>query len=90
MRLAVITECFHGNGTINLTGEYLLKYQTGKLLKMANHLSSDFLFLSSFSISLASMITALLYIDLNTKKWHKSLGTALTSYCDLSTRTILQ
>ena len=66
MRVAVITECFHGNGTINLTGEYLLKYQTGMLLKMANHLSSDFFFLSSFS--LASMITALLYIDLNTKK----------------------
>ena len=30
------------------------------------------------------------YNDSNAKKWHKSLGTALTTYRDLSTRTILQ
>ena len=38
----------------------MLKYQTGKLLKRANHQSSDFFlsFLSSLSVSQASVITA--------------------------------
>ena len=35
-----------------------LKYQTGKLLKWANCLSSHFLLLSSFTLSQANTITA--------------------------------
>ena len=42
------------NGTVNFAGE--LKYQTGKSLKQANRLSSDFL--SSLTVRQASMITA--------------------------------
>ena len=64
------------------------KYQTRRSPKQANGLSSDF-FLLSFFLRHTSMLTAeAITMISNTKKWHKSLGTALTTYHDHSTPTI--
>ena len=54
-----------------------MKYQTGKSLKQANHLSSDF-FCLSLSVSWGSMITV--EAIKMSKIQHKSPGTALTTY----------
>ena len=64
------------NRTINFAGEYHWNtYQTGKSLKWADRLSSDFL---SFCVSQAYTIAAeALYYDSNAKKQHKSQGIAL-------------
>ena len=54
-----------------------MKYQTGKSLKQANCLSSEF-FCLSLSVSWGSMITV--EAIKMSKKQHISLGTALTTY----------
>ena len=66
-----------------------LKYQTGKSLKWANRLSSDFLLLSSVSVTVrqASMIAAEAITTKNREKYHKSPGIALTTYRSQRTRT---
>ena len=70
--------------------ESIVKYQTSKLLKRANRLSSDF-FLSSFlhhdSTTMAEGFTTIQTLK---QKQHKSLGITPTTYCYHGTQTILQ
>ena len=65
------------NGTVNFAGD------TGKSLKRANRLASDFLsfLLSSLTLSQASTILTEAITTIQTcKKQHKSLDFALTTY----------
>jgi len=86
-----ITKCFHGQREHYLRWRVPLKYQTSKSPKRANHLSSDFFLSSVQTVSQASTMTAEVITMIQTQKnQHKSLSIALTTYRDLSTRTILQ
>ena len=65
-----------------LAGEQSLMYQTSKLLKRANLLSSDFFFLLSFISPPRQHDNGWgCCNDSNMKEQHKSLGIVLTTYC---------